>query len=86
MFKIGDEVMDKDGRQYTVLGIGAHTYEIRDENGITGLGDEYHLAKYDPVLGPSLIKIAEGITRVEGLLLEVRTLQINLFEKARQQT
>jgi len=87
MFKIGDEVMDKDGNPYVVMGVGFGTYELRTPDGNMTSGMlEIWLAKYDPPIGAALVKIAEGIAKIESSLNEIKNAQTNLFEKARRKT
>jgi hypothetical protein len=87
MFKIGDEVMDKDGNPYVIMGVGFGTYELRTPEGnmINGILEVW-LAKYDPLIGPALVKMAEGIVYIEGMLNEIKNLRANMFEKARRKT
>ena len=81
MFKIGDEVMDKDGNPYVVMGVGFGTYELRTPDGNMTSGMlEVWLAKYDPLLASALVKIAEHIAP------EVSYLRPIVFEKVRAVT
>ena len=87
LFKVGDEVMDKDGNPYVVMGVGFGTYELRNAAGNMQAGIlEVWLAKYDPLIGPALVKMAEGTAHIEAKLNEVKTLHSDLFEKARRKT
>lgn len=85
MFKIGDEVMDKDGRQYTVMGVGFSSYEVLDSNGNmqAGLSHEW-LAPYDPLLSGALLLIAEKVALVAELMNTIENQRAILFEKARK--
>ncbi len=85
MFKIGDEVMDKDGRLYTVMGVGFATYELLDSNGNMHAGVlEQSLAKADHPVAEALARITEKVTFVEGLLNEMKNAQADLFEMVRK--
>jgi len=86
MFKIGDEVMDRDGKQYMVMGVGLlGAYEIRDADGNMQAGVlEVFLAKYDPSLAEKLVVIADCITRMEVLVNDVKNQQTSIFEIARR--
>jgi len=87
MFKIGDEVMDKDGSPYVVMGVGFGTYELRNADGCMQSEIlEVCLAKYDPLIGAALVKMTEGTVYIEAKLNEIKNLQSTLFEKARHRT
>ena len=87
MFKIGDEVMDKDGNPYVVMGVGFGTYELRTPDGNMTSGMlEVWLAKYDPLLASALVKIAEHIARIGVSLNEIQNMRTQLFERARRKT
>jgi hypothetical protein len=87
MFSIGDEVMDKDGNPYVIMGVGFGTYELRTPEGnmINGILEVW-LAKYDPLIGAALVKMAEGVACIETTLNEIKRMQTDLFEKARRKT
>ncbi len=87
MFKLGDEVMDRDGKLYTVMGVGFATYELLDLGGNMQAGVlEQGLAKYDQMFGEALSRISEKVTLVEGLLNEMKNAQTDLFETVRKKT
>jgi len=85
MFKIGDEVMDRAGKYYTVMGVGFGSYELMTEDGQmrNGMLNEW-LAKYNPASAENLADIAASITRIEGLVDQIKNSQTQIFERARR--
>lgn len=85
MFKIGEEVMDKAGNQYTILGFKDSFYDVRNEgDGTYRQIEEIDLARYSPLLAPILTKITEEVSHIETMIQGIKATQADIFERARR--
>lgn len=88
MFKIGDEVMDVDGRMYVVFGIMNKkpkelrtVYEVRSNEGLPIRIDEFRLAPYNEKVAAALMSVAEQCYKTRKLSDELAHMRNSLFEQ-----